>query len=162
MKVTPSDPDPKVAPGELGTIEASKPSLLADLQPSEIKDNVLSHGNERFLTSVDHFLNFLEAVARGRACPEESLPAKAVRPRPSADEESVIDLMHALIRRVSERSGVAAPLIATHDDLHDFFLGDPSARLASGWRRELVGELLTKLLAGELGLTVKQGRIELL
>jgi hypothetical protein len=64
VKVTPSDPDPKVAPGQLGPLEASKPSLLADLKPSEIKDDVLSHGNERFLTSDDHFLNFLEAVAR--------------------------------------------------------------------------------------------------
>ena len=64
MKVTPSDPDPKVAPGQLGPIEASKPSLLADLLPCEIKDNVLAHGGERFLTSDDHFLNFLEAVAR--------------------------------------------------------------------------------------------------
>ena len=33
----------------------------------DFKDNVLSHGNERFLTSDDHFLNFLEAVARVNA-----------------------------------------------------------------------------------------------
>lgn len=104
----------------------------------------------------------LEAVAEGKACPEEELPVRAIRPRPSADEESVLDLMHALVRRISERSGVAAPLIATRDDLHDLFLGSDDARLAMGWRKELAGEPLSKLLAGELGLTVKQGRIELL
>ena len=64
MKVTPSDPDPKVAPGMLGPIEASKPSLLADLKPSEIYDDALAHGGERFLTVGDHFLNWLEAIAR--------------------------------------------------------------------------------------------------
>ena len=64
VKVTPSDPEPKVAPGQLGPIAASKPELLDDLLSSEIKDNALAHGGEKFHTIDDHFLNFLEAVAR--------------------------------------------------------------------------------------------------
>jgi hypothetical protein len=64
MKVTPSDPDPKVAPGQLGPIAASKESLLDDLKSSEIKVDLLSHGEEQFRTIADHFKNFLEAVAR--------------------------------------------------------------------------------------------------
>ena len=64
MKVTPSDPEPKVAPGQLGPIAASKPELLADLRPGEITDDALAHGGERFLTTDDHFLNWLEAIAR--------------------------------------------------------------------------------------------------
>jgi hypothetical protein len=64
VKVTPSDPEPKVAPGQLGPIAASKPELLDDLLPCEIEDNALAHGGEKFLRTDDHFLNFLEAVAR--------------------------------------------------------------------------------------------------
>jgi len=64
MKVTPSDPDPVVKPGMLGPIEASKPSLLADLRPDEIVDDALSRGGEKFLTVADHFENWLEAIAR--------------------------------------------------------------------------------------------------
>lgn len=64
MKVTPSDPDPKVAPGQLGPIAASRESLLADLAPGEIADDALAHGGEKFLTTNDHFLNWLEAIAR--------------------------------------------------------------------------------------------------
>ena len=64
MKVTPSDPDPKVAPGMLGPIEASKKSLLADLRPGEVVDDALAHGEEKFLTIADHFENWLEAIAR--------------------------------------------------------------------------------------------------
>ena len=64
MKVTPSDPDPVVAPGELGPIAASKPSLLADLKADEIVDDALSAGEEAFRGSNDHFLNWLEAIAR--------------------------------------------------------------------------------------------------
>ena len=64
MKVTPSDPEPKVLPGQLGPIAASRPSLLTDLTKKEIFDNALSHGREKFLTTDDHFLNWLEAIAR--------------------------------------------------------------------------------------------------
>ena len=64
VKVTPSDPEPKVEPGQLGPIAASKPELLADLRADEIVDDALARGGERFLTTDDHFLNWLEAVAR--------------------------------------------------------------------------------------------------
>ena len=64
MTVPPSAPEPKEAPGQLGPIAASKDSLLADLKPGEIVDDALAHGGERFLKTADHFLNWLEAVAR--------------------------------------------------------------------------------------------------
>ena len=64
VKVTPSDPEPKVAPGQLGPLEASRPELLADLLPSEVTDDALAHGGEKFLRTDDHFLNWLEAIAR--------------------------------------------------------------------------------------------------
>ena len=64
VKVTPSDPEPVVAPGQLGAIAASKDSLLADLRADEIVDDALAHGGEKFHTTDDHFLNWLEAVAR--------------------------------------------------------------------------------------------------
>ncbi len=62
MKVTPSDPEPKVAPGMLGPIAASKPSLLGPL--AKVTDDALAHGEEKFLTTADHFENWLEAIAR--------------------------------------------------------------------------------------------------
>ncbi len=64
VKVTPSDPEPKVAPGRLGAIAASQAALLEDLKAGEIVDDALAHGGEKFLTTNDHFLNWLEAIAR--------------------------------------------------------------------------------------------------
>ena len=64
MKVTPSDPEPVVEPGALGPIAASKPALLADLKSGEIRDDALAAGREAFRSEDDHFLNWLEAVAR--------------------------------------------------------------------------------------------------
>ena len=70
--------------------------------------------------------------------------------------------MYAVLRLVSGKSGVATQLIATRDDLMDFLTDRESARLATSWRWELAGHTLDRLLSGEVGLTVKEGRIELL
>ena len=104
----------------------------------------------------------LEALARGTACPAEECPKVDRHVRPTAEAEGVIDLMYAVLRLVSERSGVATQLIATRDDLLDFMQDHDSSPLASGWRHELAGSTLERLLSGEVGLTVRDGRIELL
>lgn len=104
----------------------------------------------------------LEAVARGAACPADECPKIARHARPSADVESVVDLMYAVLRLVSEQSGVATQLIATRDELLDFAQSREGSPLATGWRHELAGATLERLLAGEVGLTVRDGRIELL
>ena len=104
----------------------------------------------------------LEAVARGMACPAEECPKVSRHLRPSPETEGVVDLMYAVLRLVSEKSGVATQLIATRDDLLEFVQHRDRSRLAGGWRRELAGRTLERLLSGEVGLTVRDGRIELL
>ena len=106
--------------------------------------------------------SLLAAVARGTACTADECPKMERHARPSADTESVIDLMYAVLRLISERSGVATQLIATRDDLLEFVQDRGSSSLSSGWRHELAGSTLERLLAGEVGLTVRDGRIELL
>lgn len=104
----------------------------------------------------------LDAVARGQACPAEDCPKVERHARPSSETEGVIDLMYAVLRLVSEKSGVATQLIATRDDLLDFVQDREASPLGAGWRWELAGSTLDRLLAGEVGLTVREGRIELL
>ena len=106
--------------------------------------------------------SLLAAVARGAACPADECPKMERHARPSAETEGVIDLMYAVLRLISERSGVATQLIATRDDLLEFVQDRERSSLARGWRHELAGATLGRLLAGEVGLTVRDGRIELL
>ena len=106
--------------------------------------------------------SLIEAVSRGAACPADQCPKISRHTRPSAETESVIDLMYAVLRLVSEQSGVATQLIATRDDLLEFVQDRGRSPLSSGWRHELAGKTLDRLLAGEVGLTVRDGRIELL
>ena len=106
--------------------------------------------------------SLIEAVSRGAACPADQCPKISRHTRPPAETESVIDLMYAVLRLVSEQSGVATQLIATRDDLLEFVQDRGRSPLSSGWRHELAGKTLDRLLAGEVGLTVRDGRIELL
>ena len=105
----------------------------------------------------------LEAVSRAMACPAQDCPKVSRHVRPPVEAEGVADLMYAVLRVISERSGVATQLIAPRDDLIEFAADRDGSRLrTSPWRWELAGRTLDRLLAGEVGLTVKDGRVELL
>ena len=105
----------------------------------------------------------LAAIASGRRCPADNLPSIG-RPHraPDPETESVTDLMYALLRLVAERSGVATSMIASREDLIDYMERPEHSPLRDGWRFELVGTLLDDLLSGGIGLTVKDGEVELL
>ena len=74
----------------------------------------------------------------------------------------MLDLMYAMLRIISEHSGIAAQLIATRDDLLELMVGAKGSALTQGWRAKLAGEPLRGLLSGACGLTVKDGRVEIL
>lgn len=105
----------------------------------------------------------LVAADRGRRCPADRLPpAQHARKALSSEMESVVDLMYALLRLVAERAGVATAMIASRDDLADYIDHPRRSPLRDGWRFELVGTRLDDLLSGNMGLTVKDHRIEIL
>ena len=106
--------------------------------------------------------DLVAAVRAGVSCPVSELPHQAKKQRPTGEAEGVIDLMYAMLRVISDKTGVAVQLIATRDDLAEFALDQKKGPLASGWRHEIAGEKLERLLTGEVGLTVVDGRIELL
>ena len=105
----------------------------------------------------------LIAIGNGTRCPVDNLPSAGhARHAPTPETDSVCDLMYALLRLVSERSGVATSIIASRDDLCGYIEHPERSPLREGWRFELVGSLLDDLLSGNMGLTVKDGRVETL
>ena len=106
--------------------------------------------------------DLLDAVRAGEEVPGSACPQQERHAHPSPEVESVADLMVALVRIVSEKSGIATQLIATRDDLVEFAQDRSKSRLATGWRHELAGKQLESLLEGSVGLTVRDGRIEII
>lgn len=104
----------------------------------------------------------LQAVRRGEKCRPEECPNVQRRAKRSAETDGVVDLMNAMLRLQADRCGIASQLIATREDLYDLEAGREDSPLRSGWRYEIAGKSLEGLLDGEVGLTIKKGRIEVL
>ena len=102
------------------------------------------------------------AVRAGLACPPEQYPDMPHRSKPSLESECVCDLMYALTRMVADHEHIASSMLASRDDLIDYLEHKSFSPLTQGWRHELLGEHLDALLKGQIGLTVVDGKIELL
>jgi ribonuclease D len=93
----------------------------------------------------------LAAVADGL-----SMPDADVRTPRRDDLDSglrpALALIAAWVSQLSREQCIDATLLATRADLTAFLTGDPGARLASGWREELVGRPARRLVDGELAL----------
>jgi len=59
----------------------------------------------------------------------------------------------ALVAQIADERGIEPTLLATRTDVQLLASGRASGRLASGWRGELVGSALRRLLDGELAIT---------
>ena len=70
--------------------------------------------------------------------------------------------MYAFTRMVAEGEGIAPSMLASRDDLIHFLNSREGSPLAVGWRYEILGRHIEDLLEGRVGLTVKDGKVELL
>lgn len=77
------------------------------------------------------------------AVPPAELPAE-LRP--------ALPLIAAWVTQLSRTLSIEAALLATRADLESFLRGDPSARIAHGWREKAVGRPIRRLLAGDAAL----------
>lgn len=97
----------------------------------------------------------LEAVERGATCPPERMP-KPDRSREKLQvNPALADLLRVLLKSKTERSGVAAKLIAPSADLDAIAAGDRDVPALSGWRREVFGDDALRLCDGQIGLAAQ-------
>jgi ribonuclease D len=93
----------------------------------------------------------LAAVQRGAGLE----PADVLSP-PTDDLERelrpAVTLVSAWISQLAGDLSVDTALLATRADLHAFLRGEANARLATGWRHELVGEPVRQLVEGKAAL----------
>jgi ribonuclease D len=112
-------------------------------------------GIEGRLPRGDLAAGLLEAVASGL-----ELPPSDVRVPPSDDVERgmrpAASLVSAWVGQLSRDLRIDASLLATRADLHAFIRGDLDARLVQGWRGELIGERVRRLVSGEAALAFEK------
>ncbi len=104
----------------------------------------------------------LEAIARGREAPP--IPRDQARARSEPGDAPLIALAEALLRARALDAGLAYELLASRAELELIISAarrgepEPEVRTLTGWRRELVGDDLRDLLAGQSAVAVGPDR----
>lgn len=74
-----------------------------------------------------------------------------------------LTLITAWVGELARKHKIDATLLATRSDITAFLRRSPKARLREGWRATLIGDDLTRILNGEVGLSVdRDGHLKLI
>ncbi len=74
-----------------------------------------------------------------------------------------LTLITAWVGELARKHKIDATLLATRSDITAFLRQSPNARLLEGWRATLIGDDLTRILNGEVGLSVdRDGHLKLI
>jgi ribonuclease D len=105
---------------------------------------------ERHLRS-DAAAGILDAVAQGRSISAEVVETPR-RNEVARELRPAVTLISAWVSQLARDQQLDTALLATRADLEALLRGDEDARLASGWRAELVGEPIRQLIEGRAAL----------
>jgi ribonuclease D len=95
--------------------------------------------------------SLLAAVEAGKALPEREI-CLPKREEVDRDLRAAVALVSAWVAQVSRDLRIDSSLLATRGDLASFLAKDPDARLASGWRKDLLGDAIGELVNGTFAL----------
>jgi ribonuclease D len=124
---------------------------IAQREPTNLSDLAQSRGVDDRHTRGSIGQEILAAVARGKENPVEISTTdgdevdRHLRP--------AITLISAWISEVARIEHIDTALLATRNDIVAYLRRDTDARLATGWRLDLIGEQLDDLLQGKAGLS---------
>ena len=98
------------------------------------------------------------AVVAGAKGSRPSRPPSSNLPEMPAELRPAVPLVSAWVSQLSRDLELETSLLATRSDLEDLLRGTPGARLTEGWRAELVGEPIRRLVEGEATLAFDRSR----
>jgi ribonuclease D len=124
---------------------------IAQRQPRTLQELGQARGVDERHTRGSIAKELLEAVAAG-------LTADVELPAPDGDDldrgmRPAVSLVSAWVSEVARQERIDTSLLATRHDLTAFLRGDSDARLAGGWRHDLLGDGIRRLVAGGAALT---------
>ena len=113
-------------------------------------------------SDLRHILTGLSlAIERGLECPEDDLPGGERHRAPPSQLAMLGQFLATAVAGVCRHTNLAPALVGTSGDMRDLLawkLGygdaDRTPLLATGWRAEVVGELVDDLLAGRASLRI--------
>jgi ribonuclease D len=129
---------------------------IAQRQPTTVAELVQARGVDERSIKGPFAEEIVEAVRVGMlADPPE---VRAGTEDLDREMRPAITLISAWVGQLARDQRIDAALLATRSDLVSLLRGDPEARLAHGWRAEVLGEGIADLVAGQAALTFEPGR----
>ncbi len=123
-------------------------------RPPKTRDEVMKlRGVNRMSNEVAREL--LDAVEAGRAMPNRDLRMPD-KPDVGPELEAAVALLVAYVAELARAQRIEKQLLATRDDIKSLVYGRPG-RLDSGWRAEVAGAQLHRLLDGEAVIRLTDG-----
>ncbi len=103
-----------------------------------------------------------DAIERGLSLPDDECPGGEKHRAPPSHVAVLGQFMATAVAGMCRQMKIAPALVGTASDMRDLLAwklgfgeeGEPSPLLATGWRREVVGELIDDLLSGKAALRV--------
>jgi ribonuclease D len=124
---------------------------IAQRPPRTAKELFAIRGLDQRHLKGDQVTRLLDLLASATAAPvthAEEAPTRDL----DRELRPAVSLVSAWVSQLSKNLEIETALLATRADLEAFLRGDEDARLASGWRAELAGEPIRRLVDGEAAL----------
>ncbi len=128
---------------------------ISQRQPNNDKELAQARGVDERFSRGKVAAQILAAVAEGKQA--EPPPARGGGDDLERDLRPAVSLISAWVSQVAKSEKIDTSMLATRADLVAFLVDDPDARLARGWRSELLGEGINRLIHGRAALTFDRG-----
>jgi len=128
---------------------------IAQRQPANERELSQARGVDERFSRGKLAGEILAAVAEGKLAdpPDARISGEDLE----RDLRPAVTLVSAWVSQVARAERIDASILATRADLISFLAGDPDARLAHGWRTEMLGDGLNRLVEGRAALTFDRG-----
>lgn len=128
---------------------------ITQRQPSNEKELSQARGVDDRFNRGKIAKAILDAVAEGKRADPPDAPTTS--DDLERDLRPAVALISAWVSQVAKSEKIDTATLATRADLVAFLSEDSSARLARGWRKEILGEGIERLVSGKAALTFDRG-----
>ncbi|MCL2526147.1 MAG: ribonuclease D [Coriobacteriia bacterium] len=106
------------------------------------------------------FADIIAAVKKGKSCPQQDWPRLPEKRRITGQDSAAIELMAAVVRKRSAENRLSSSVLGSRAMLEDYLATrSESCPLMQGWRKEVVGDEIKRLLAGKVSLRLQGGKV---
>ncbi len=136
---------------------------IAHHTPGNVSDLSRTRGLGAKAAEGRYGQGILEAVARGKAIPDDECPELREKPEMPRGIGPITDMLKVLLKLKCDGFDVAPKLVTSSADIELIaaFGDEADVPALKGWRREMFGEDALKIRSGEYGLAVRGKKLVL-